>query len=177
MTRFLVVLTLIAMVAGYSSARLSRAWTHEDLLKESDFVGLLEPVSNKPTTDIFAIDVSDGGKVRYTGVDTRFRITALFKSDGKADKELTVLHFSDEHTKEAVVNGPSFVYFPVGPLDYQKKFVKDGKDYVNITVHQGAPLLLAYLKRRADGRYEPVSGQEDADDSFYEVHSPCFPRP
>jgi hypothetical protein len=77
----------------------------------------------------------------------------------------------------AVVNGPSFVYFPVGPLDYQKKFVKDGKDYVNITVHQGEPLLLAYLKRRADGRYEPVSGQEDADDSFYEVHSPCFPRP
>jgi hypothetical protein len=177
MKRFLAVSTLAALLATYSFARLTRAWTHDDLHKESDFVGLLEPVSNKPTADVFTIDVSGGGKVRYTGIDTRFRIAAIFKSDGKVDKELTVLHFSDEHTTVAVVNGPSFIYFPIGPLKYEKQVLKDKKVISKITVLQGEPLWLAFLKRRADGRYEPVSGQEDDDESFFEVHKPTHGAP
>jgi len=27
-----------------------------------------------------------------------------------------------------VLNGPSFIYFPVGPLEYEKRFLKEGKD-------------------------------------------------
>jgi hypothetical protein len=148
--------------------------TYEDLLKESDFVGLLEPVSNTPSADVFTIDVSDGQKVHYTGIDTRFRIEAILKSDGKATNELTVLHFSEEHVdvKFAVVNGPSFMYFTVGPLQYEKRVLKDKKVISEIAVLQGEPLWLAFLKRRADGRYEPVSGQEDPDESFFEVHKP-----
>jgi hypothetical protein len=86
MKRCLVVITLSALVAGYSFARITRAWTHEDLLKESDFVGLLEPVSNKATTDDFSIKLSDGTKVHYTGIDTHFRVIAALKSSGATEK-------------------------------------------------------------------------------------------
>jgi hypothetical protein len=112
--------------------------------------------------------------VHYAGIDTRFRIEAILKPDGKATKELTVLHFSGEHaeTTFAVVNGPSFIYFTVGPLQYEKRVLKDKKVISEITVLQGEPLWLAFLKRRADGRYEPLSGRDDPDESFFEVHRP-----
>jgi len=173
---------LFGLFAADSLARLSRAWTYEDLLAESDFVGLLEPIANQPATDVFTIevDVPDASsekrdKVIYHGIDTRFRIEAILKPDAKATKELTVLHFSEKNAETkgfAVVDGPSFVSFIVGPLQYKKQVLKDKEVISEITVLQGEPLWLAFLKRRADGRYEAVSGQEDAVDSFFEVHKP-----
>ena len=127
---------LVGLFAVHSLARLTRAWSYDDLLAESDFVGLLEPIANQPAKDVFTIEVSATGasgekrdKVSYHGIDTRFRIQAILKSDGKATKELTVLHFSEEHAEEAfaVVNGPSFIYFTVGPLQYEKRMLKDKK--------------------------------------------------
>jgi hypothetical protein len=176
-----VVALLFGLFAVHSLARLTRAWSFDDLLAESDFVGLLEPIANQPAKDVFTIEVSPTGStaekrdtVSYHGIDTRFRIEAILKSDGKATKELTVLHFSGEHAEAAfaVVNGPSFIYFTVGPLQYEKRVLKDKKVISEITVLQGEPLWLAFLKRRADGRYEPVSGREDPDQSFFEVHKP-----
>jgi hypothetical protein len=144
------VVVLGGLIAIECLARLSREWSYKELVAESDFVGLLEPVANQP-----AKDVSGSQKISYEAIDTRFRIDAVLKADGKATKELTVLHFSDERSVPAV-NGPSFVCFVVGPPQY-----------------------LAFLKRRADGRYEPVTGQEDADQSFREVHASsdhCHPN-
>jgi hypothetical protein len=176
-----VVALLFGLFAIHSLGRLTRPWTYEDLLAESDFVGLLEPLANQPAKDVFTIEVSATGgsagkadKVSYHGIDTRFRIEAILKSDGKATKELTVLHFSQEHAETgfAVVDGPSFIYFTVGPLQYEKRVLKDKKVISEITVLQGEPLWLAFLKRRAGGRYEPVSGREDPDESFFELHKP-----
>jgi hypothetical protein len=172
---------LFGLFAVHSSGRLSRAWTYGDLLAESDFVGLLEPIANQPAKDVFTIEVSATGapgekmdKVNYQGIDTRFRIEAILKSDGKATKELTVLHFSGEHAERgfAVIDGPSFIHFTIGPLQYEKRVLKEKKVISEITVLQGEPLWLAFLKLRPDGRYEPVSGQEDAAESFFEVHKP-----
>jgi hypothetical protein len=178
-----VVALLFGLFAVHSLARLTRPWSYEDLLAESDFVGLLEPIANQPAKDVFTIEVSGtdansekGHKVSYHAIDTRFRIQAILKSDGKATEELTVLHFSEEHA-EPVVNGPSFIYFTVGPLQYEKRVLKDKKVISEITVLQGEPLWLAFLKRRADGRYEPVSGREDPDESFFEVHRPTHGSP
>jgi hypothetical protein len=181
MKNYVVVALLFGLLAVDSLARLTRGWSYEDLLAESDFVGLLEPIANQPANDVFTIEVSATGataekrdKVSYHGIDTRFRIEAILKPDGKATKELTVLHFSQEHAEAAfaVINGPSFIYFTVGPLQYEKRVLKDKKVISEITVLQGEPLWLAFLKRRADGRYEPVSGREDPDQSFFEVHKP-----
>ena len=93
------------------------------------------------------------------------------------EKELTVLHFSDANTAQQIANGPSFIDFPIGPLEYEKRFTKNGEEIAKLTAKADEPLLLSYLKRRADGRYEPVSGQEDAAVSFYEVHFAMFPHP
>lgn len=173
MTRSIVALVFVGLAAGDAFARLHRAWTHDELLAESDLVALIEPIANQPSKDIFTIEVDGGHKVDYQGIDTRFRIDLIFKSDGKAAKELTVLHFSDEHA-EPVINGPSFIYFPIGPFDYEERLLKDGKELGKITGRR-EPTLLAFLKRRPDGRYEAVTGQEDPDESFYEIHYPFFP--
>jgi hypothetical protein len=176
MMRSVLIVAIVTVLAAYSYARLTRAWSHDELLKESDFVGLLEPLSNESTKDIFSIKVSDGNQINYHGINTVFRVDLVLKSDGKAGKQLTVLHFTEEGA-EPVANGPNFIYFPIGPLDYEKRFAKDGKEISKMTVHMGEPLLLAFLKRRSDGRYEPVTGQEDPDESFYEIHCPSFPHP
>jgi hypothetical protein len=176
MKRVALVLVLFGALATYSRARLSRAWTHEELLAESDFVGFIEPLSNEPTKDVFTIEVNGGEKINYHGIDTHFRVALVLKSRSKAEKQLTVLHFSDE-SAEAVVNGPEFIYFPIGPLEYEKRFLKDGKELSKMTIYAGEPLLLAFLKHRSDGRYEPITGQEDPDESFYELHRPSFPYP
>jgi hypothetical protein len=167
-------LVVLCLTADHAPARLHRAWLQEELLAESDLVALIEPIANQPSKDIFTIEVNDGEKIHFEGVDTRFRIDLIFKSDGKAAKELTLLHFSEEHAVP-VVNGPSFVYFIIGPLEYEKRVLKDGKELGKMTAHKGEPTFLAFLKRRADGRYEPVTGQEDADESFFEIHIPFFP--
>jgi hypothetical protein len=177
MKRVVLAVLLVCTLAAFSYARLTRGWTHQELLDESDFVGLVEPLSNTPNKDVFTIEVNDGHKVNYRGINTLFRVDLVFKSRGKPDDKLTVLHFTDEGA-EPVANGPSFIYFPIGPLDYEKRFVKkDGEELGKMTVHAGEPLLIAFLKRRSDGRYEPVTGQEDADSSFYEVHRPFLPPP
>lgn len=174
MKRVAVAFLLFGVLAGYSFARLSRAWSHEELLAASDFVGLIEPLSNEPTKDIFTIEVNDGHKINYHGVDTSFRVDLVLKSREKVEK-LTVLHFTEKGA-EIVGNGPTFISFPIGPLDYEQRFVKkDGEELGKMTVHVGEPLVLAFLKRRSDGRYEPVTGQEDAEGSFYEVHRTFFP--
>jgi hypothetical protein len=177
MNRAPVLIFLCSALAAYSYARLSRAWTHEERLGESDSVGLVEPVSNEPREDVFTIEVNDGHKIHYHGINTVFRVELVFKSHGKTEKQITVLHFTEEGA-EPVANGPNFIYFPVGPLDYEKRFVKkDGQELGKAQVHKGEPLFLAFLKRRADGRYEPVTGQEDPDESFYEIHRPFSPPP
>lgn len=176
MLRAFTVFVVLGLMTAHAVARLHRFWTHEELLAESDLVVLFEPLANQPTEDIFTIDLDSGHKIKYKGIDTRFRVDVIFKPDGIATKELTVLHFSDENA-EPVANGPVFIYFPIGPLEYEKRFSKNGEELGKMTVHQGEPLLLAFLKRRPDGRYEPVTGQEDPGDSFYEVHAPFFPYP
>ena len=174
MKRTLFVIVLCIAVAAYGYGRLSRSWSHDELLAESDFVGVLEPLSNEPVKDEFTIEISDGHKITYKGVNTRFRIDMIFKTDGKATKDLTVLHFSEEGAA-SVANGPNFIYFPIGSLEYEKRLIRDGKQVGTMHIPRGTPFVLSFLKRRADGRYEPVTGQEDPDESFYELTPPFFP--
>jgi hypothetical protein len=178
MTRAMIVLALLAAVAAYVYARVSHVGTRQELLAQSDFVGLIRPRFNDPAKDVFTPVVDGGHKVIYHGVDTRFRVDLVFKSDGKAPDELTVLHFTKEGA-ELVANGPLFIYFPEGPFKYEKRIVgNDGRELGKMTYSYGdkpdgpppdGPLFLAFLKHRSDGRYEPVGGQEDAYESFYEV--------
>ena len=91
--------------------------------------------------------------------------------------ELTVLHFHDTLESVQVANGPSVVYFHIAPLFYTTKAVRDGREVLSAGGHRREPLCIAFLKRRPDGRIEPVTGQEDASESFREVQPWMDPPP
>ena len=52
--------------------------------------------------------------------------------------------------------------------------LKDQKEVGGITVFQETPAWLAFLKKRDDGRYEPVTDPYDTVDSFRELHQSSF---
>ena len=76
--RILCAAAAVAVFTASSSARLSRAWTYDDLVAEADFVGLLQPLSTESTDDEFSIEVS-GRKIKFDGKNTRFDVKAVFK--------------------------------------------------------------------------------------------------
>jgi hypothetical protein len=102
------------------------------------------------------------------GVNTRFRVVAAIKGETPKDG-LTVLHYRMGRLKPgktendqwfAAKSGPNLVTFWVETLR-----VPVGGSGVKVP----APEYLLYLKKRADGRYEPVSGQYDPNLSVREV--------
>ncbi len=162
-----------------SLARLSRAWTYDDLVAEADFVGLLQPLSTESTDDEFSIEMG-GRKIKFDGKNTRFDVKAVFKDVAATEapqRELTLLHFHDTGESVQIANGPSVVYFHIAPLFYSTKVLRDGQEVLSASGHRREPLCIAFLKRRTDGRFEAVTGQEDASESFREVQQWMDPPP
>jgi hypothetical protein len=168
------------LLSGFFSppglGRITRSWTYEELVAESDFVGLVEPTANEAASDTFSIETDGGRRISFEPVNTRFRVNAILKSSGDSPKEVTVLHFLDTVDSIQVANGPILVDFPIGPLQYEKRILKNNEEVLKMTVLVGEPLCLAFLKRRSDGRYEPITGQADANGSFREVHPLAYPQ-
>lgn len=176
-----VLLAAIAVGSFFAStgdARITRAWTWDDLYAKSDFVGIVVPVANEAVDEKLTLKL-DHGQLTLPAVNTRFRVEMALKRAGQAEplKELTVLHFSETVESLEVANGPALVNFPVGPVEYEKKTLKDKKVIAEIHMGKTDPVYLAFLKRRADGRFEPTSGQEDADESFRELHIAISSQP
>jgi hypothetical protein len=90
------------------------------------------------------------------GVDTEFKVLTVLKGKVKGGT-LTLFHFrapeSSVDCQSPEVDGPSLVAF-------------DPKA-------EGRPRYLLFLKVRADGRYEPVSGQVDPDVSVARLDGPA----
>lgn len=171
-----------ALVASpFAYARLTRAWTPEELRDESDFIGIIEPIANELVDEKLTLGLMRGQLV-LPGVNTRFRVELTFKVTRKSflhaiffwrytpPTEVTVLHFQQTDAALDVANGPLLVNFPLGPVRYEKRTSKDKQEISNVHMSGATPQYLAFLKRRADGRYEPTTGQEDAMDSFRELH-------
>ena len=59
-------------------------------------------------------------------------------------------------------------------LQYEKRVIKDDKPVGSITVYEEQPVWLAFLKKRSDGRFEPISDPYDSADSFREIHGSSF---
>lgn len=133
-------------------ARIVALWPYEKLVAESDVVAIVEQVENKPAQDLFAGYSYGHPTNHFTATDTRFKVHAVLKGD--AMKELTVLHFSYSTNVTIILNSASFIQFK------QKQE------------------CMAFLKRRSDGRFEPVAGHYDSSYSFRELHrAPYYARP
>ena len=83
-------------------------------------------------------------KVEFLGVTTTFEVSHVLEG-----KTLKVLHFRLKGDVR-VKNGPDLVDFRTKGFNIRTKTMKAGV---------GPPEYLLFLKRRDDGRYEPVSGK------------------
>ncbi len=169
--------TAILITGNSNTSALARsvpAWTYNKLVADSDIVAIVEPIENQPAEDIFP-DFNYGHPAsHFEGTNTRFRVHVVLKPAGDAHKELTVLHFSYSKGVGTLVNGASFMRFLIGPLQYEKRNLKDEKPVGGRTVFQEKPIWVAFLKHGPDGRFKPVTVHYDSAFSFRELHRASF---
>ena len=158
MRRWALAVALLATGVGPAAARLLPSWPYDKLFREADLVVLARPVSSADSGEVAR---PGGWKVEFIGVNTKFEAKAVLKGKLEGD-QLTVLHHRLRDGVQ-VVNGPLLVSFRLRGLAVQTKAAK---------AILARPDYLLFLKRRADGRYEPVSGPVDPELSVREVMPP-----
>lgn len=151
----LVIATIITGLASdLAIARPIQIYNYERLLKEADLVVFATPTKTEDTGESLA-----DNEGYLTGQNTTFKINYVLQ--GKTDStEMKVFNcrFVDDEAKE-VGNGARLVVFRIAAL---QNGWRDSE-------------YLLFLKRRNDGRYEPVSGQIDPVDSVKEISTPKNP--
>jgi hypothetical protein len=168
LTRWLSV-TVLLVVAPVANARRLPDWPHDKLLKDADLVVVAAADKSEPTADKYEGD----NAYELDGVNTRFTVRVALKGEAPKDG-LTVLHYrmgrlkpgkTEDDQWYAAKIGPNLVTFRADPLRLHV-----GGSAVGVP----APEYLLYLKKRADGRYEPVSGQYDPNLSAREIFPPAL---
>jgi len=171
----------LAVVAVFVFAQVIQArpvqqFSLEELSQEADLVVALAPVSTCRTEDQLT---SAGPRYgprdpkHYQGFNTQFKILLVLKKSAPlasfTNRSLTLLHFAFK-AGPMELNGGRFVYFHLPPNRYI--VVADASEIspptlpANWPVAMGFPSVLAFLRQRADGRFEPVTGNYDAAPSF-----------
>src|SRR5262245_26506527 len=145
----------LASTAPTAAARFTPDWPYEKLFKEADLVVIAEPQGTASTKDDFG---RHPWPLEVVGRETTFRAAHALK--GKPGKDrIKVLHFAFGATKMGagdapiVRNGPGFVAFRT------KEVTADTADQAHDRFILPPPQYVLFLTKRADGRYEPVSGQ------------------
>jgi hypothetical protein len=141
-------LLAILCTACLCDARPVRAWSYQDLVKESDLVVIATPVTTQDLKGEVEVpnmsQVDNDGKrspVMAVGVETKFQVEVIFKGEKQDLKEFVVYHLRQPDKSVAIPNGPMFAVF-------------------NLKIP--VPKYLLFLKREADGRYVSVTGQADS---------------
>jgi hypothetical protein len=169
----IIVSVLLGLCSSTLFARRVQVLSYEELVAKADVVAIVQPIDNQPTKDTFPGNSGGYATADFAATNTRFEVLALLKGDGESPEDLTVLHFG--YSKPSIrPNGANFIRFVVGPLQYEKRAVKDGTPIGGVTMFLQEPVWLAFLKRREDGRFEPVTGHYDSARSFRELHEPSF---
>jgi hypothetical protein len=163
---------LLGLCSDLSFGRAVRLWSYEELVAKSDVVAVVEPLENQPAKDTFPGHRYGRTTDDFVATNTRFKVHVMLKGDRESPAELALLHFSYSPSVGGIVNGAHFIRFSIGPLQYERRAVKDGKPIGGVTTFQQEPLWLAFLKRREDGRFEPVTGHYDSARSFRQLHEP-----
>lgn len=150
---FAVVLVLLFPI-GFAVARPVADWPYKNLVREADLVVLAAPESSADSEDPPA---KEGWEANCVGVNTTLRVLAPLK--GEVQGKLTLFHYRLKPDL-AYVNGPFLTTFRVPAR-----------------AEEGGPCYLLFLKKKADGRYEPVAGQLDSVLSIRAVPGPWGNQP
>jgi hypothetical protein len=136
-------LLIVVALPGTAEARRTRAWTYEELNRESDVVVIAFPkvVRTSGEKIVWSGTRSDGVresvKIEVEGLLTEFKVLTILRG-GVSESTITLFHAAEPH--EAVLNGPCLVSFdPTACRRY-----------------------LLFLKRDRSGRYVTTTGQLDA---------------
>jgi hypothetical protein len=151
--------TLVAIgtftLLASAEARPVGDWPYQNLVREADVVVLAAAERSADSDDPPA---KDGWESHCVGVNTTFRVLAPMKGDVPA--KLTLFHFRLK-PGIPVPNGPCLASFHTAKAD----------------ADHGGPCYLLFLKKRSDGRYEPVAGQIDSVLSVRRVPGPWNNEP
>lgn len=164
---FAAILLLTLALPTPTWSRNSGAMPYDRLAERAEVIAIIEAMWNRPADDLFPGE-NPGPSPRYQAINTGFKVRAFLKG-GEAPKELTLLHFDYASDPAIIVNGAQFIEFPLGPREYEKPAPKNQPNAKPTLAYADAPVWLAFLKRRSDGRYEPVNDQYDSRHSFREL--------
>lgn len=173
-------LLLFLLLASTALGRLVRDYSYKELAELSDLVVIAQAVTNQETKDqLTGYQDPD----RYAGINTTFAVKHVFQSSTKTGTNIVVLHFNYSDKVQMIANGALFVRFRTQPLRLERseRILREPGETqsapMQSVVSLPAPEYLLFLKRRADGRYEPVTGFYDARLSVREVGGPAYSQP
>jgi hypothetical protein len=137
-------------------------WTYDRLFKSADAVVLAKCISSADAGNVVREEPPDRFLV---GVITRFQVTYAIKGELKKDEKFALFHYRMKEGSR-IANGPQLASFHASRMSIQ---------HAGGAVVLAAPEYLLFLIRRKDGRFECVSGQEDAELSVRQVIDPLPP--
>lgn len=161
------IIAALAIAIG-CQARLVKVWTHSELAVTADAIAIIEATSTEKIT----LPLPEGfpeGADNYQAWETKCKVHSALKGEMDREKSLSIVHFTYSDKKTSIYNGAQFMRFLIGPVKREVIFKYEKIGAINLTEDKYHPLWLAYLKRRADGRFEAVTGQYDAALSFKEL--------
>jgi hypothetical protein len=156
------VATAVLLTVASASGRQIEDWPYDKLFKAADLVVIAKAISTEDA----------GQEIKHKApadclkaVLTTLEAVHVVKGEHR-DAKLVILHYRLEPGKGSS-NGPLLIQF------HAKEQRIQWSGGVRV---QGPPDYLLFLKKRADGRYECVSGQFDPALSVKEIVEP-FPPP
>ena len=142
--RFGCALAALLAATCLCDARPVAQWTYEQLTEDAGFVLIATPTETRDREKTVIPNMLRAGAdgkyvpVPAVGIETTFKVLAVLKGDKKL-KGFALYHLR-EANPENVPNGPQLISFDL----------------------KGQRRYLLFLKREADGRFVPVTGQVDA---------------
>ena len=145
MRRAILSLSVFAVCATAAAARPVALWPYEKLHQEADVVVLARAVKSLDTGD--PLPDNPWPTIEFLSKETTFETLAVLK--GAKVEKLVLVHY---RLKDGNIppNGPMLVAF------------RTVEEAAKANQYAAAPEYLLFLKRGADGRYEPVTGQIDS---------------
>lgn len=162
---FAATLILLGCLQVTAHARHLESWPYQRLFKESDCVVLATALDTEKSNDSF---VDDRWPFEFDGTNTTFKIQHVLKGEVPG-KKIKVVHYQFGKPRKdsqgnlvIAIDGPCFVRFCTEParIEGPNRLIDAQPEY------------LLFLRKLADGRFEPVSGKVDPQLSVKEIFEP-----
>jgi hypothetical protein len=162
MYRQILIVAALVLLSSSVFGRAIENWSYERLFKEAELVVIATAESTTDTKERAKL----GWEADFIGQDTSFSVHTALKGDLKKETKITVFHYRAPE-KALFANGPLLATFHDKPIAF-KGTIGD----TQFERAAGKPDYLLFLRKRADGRYEPVSGHVDPVLSVRELTAP-----